>query len=251
MKENYTHITLVLDKSGSMQTILKDTLGGFNAFLAGQKETAKEGDTFSLLQFSTDQNFTYKLARIQDVAELTNKTYIPAGGTALLDAAADTIRDLGKHFASLKESDRPGKVIFVILTDGEENASHRTTKDMLNALITEHTNIWKWEFVFLGANQNAIAEAAKYGIAAGSSLTFGANKLGVAGTYESLTRSLNTFKAAPQGVGYAASGASFTLSERTASMGGNIPIVSAGDAAAPSVNVTVNLSTSGAPVATP
>lgn len=220
MKEGYTHISLVLDKSGSMRTILGDTIGGFNTFLVGQKETAKEGDTFSLLQFSTTQEYTYKLAHIQDVQELNDKNFKPSGGTALLDAVADAIRDLGKHFASIEENQRPSKVIFVILTDGGENSSERTTRGALNELITEHTKVWKWEFIFLGANQDAIQEAATFGIHARSSMTFGANKRGVSSTYESLTRSINTFKVAPAGMNYADSGAAFTVDERSASMGG-------------------------------
>ena len=220
MREGYTHITVLLDKSGSMASILKDTLGGFNTFLKGQKETAKEGDTFSLIQFSTDYITTFKNARIKDVHDLTEAVYKPMGGTALLDAAVRTIKEQGEFFASIKESDRPSKVIFLMITDGEENASKNATKAQLKTLIQEHTNVWKWEFVFIGANQDAIQEAAHYGIAAASAMSFGASKEGVTATFSNLTRSLNTYKEAPVGLNYASSGAAFTAEERLTSMGG-------------------------------
>jgi hypothetical protein len=237
MKEGYTHIAVVLDKSGSMDKIKDDTIGGFNTFLKGQQETAQPGDTFSFVQFSgssrnsgygsyyrTDEGpiykFLYKNADIKTVKELTGKTFVPGGGTPLLDTLGDIIKDTGTFLASLKEEERPSKVIFVIITDGEENTSARFSKAQVKELITEHTGIWKWEFVFIGANQDAIAEAGNYGILMTNSMSYATNKAGVDETYKSLTRSLNTFKAAPVGMNYAASGAAFTAEERVASFGG-------------------------------
>lgn len=246
MKEGYTHITVLLDKSGSMDLIRKDTLGGFNSFLKSQKETAKEGDTFTLVQFSTDYVTTFKNTRIQDVHDLTEAAYIPRGGTALLDAAVRTIKEQGEFFASIKESDRPSKVIFLMITDGEENSSTSATKAQLKTLIQEHTNVWKWEFVFIGANQDAIQEASNYGIAAASAMSFGANKRGVEDTFINLTRSLNTYKSAPVGMNYAASGAAFTAEERITSMGNPNP---APDASVPLVatpgSYSANVSSTG------
>jgi hypothetical protein len=225
MKEGYTHISVVLDSSGSMATILEDTIGGFNTFLKGQKETAKEGDTFTFVKFSSGTppyQFHYKNADIKKVHKLTNKTFIPSGGTALLDTLGATIKDLGSHLASLPEEERPAKVIFVIITDGEENSSHLYNKTQIKNLITEHTNTWKWEFVFLGANQDAIQEAHQYGISTLNSMSYGANEIGIKSTYDSLTRSLNTYKSAAVGATYASSGAAFTNAERTASMGSEV-----------------------------
>jgi hypothetical protein len=223
MKENKTHITFVLDSSGSMDPIKKDTIGGFNSFLKGQKETAKEHDTFSFVTFSSNYglevvpyNFVYKNAKIKDVPDLNSKTYRPNGGTALLDTLGDTIKDLGAYFASLNEEDRPSKVVFVILTDGEENASRKFNKTQINNLITEHTGTWKWEFVFLGANQNAIHEAASYGISQHNAMDFGTSKAEFDSTYNILTRSLNTYKSSAVGLNYAESGAAFTAEERIA-----------------------------------
>jgi hypothetical protein len=221
MKDGYTHITVVLDSSGSMDLIKNDTLGGFNSFLNGQKETAKDWDTFSFVKFSSGTipySFAYKNAKIKDVPVLTGNSWRPSGGTALLDTLGDTIKDLGAFFNSLKEEDKPSKVIFVIITDGEENSSTRFNKSQIKALITEHNSIWKWEFVFLGANQDAIAEASHYGIAMNNSMSYGANEVGVRSAYSTLTRSLNEFKASPQGMSYAASGG-ITAADRVGAMG--------------------------------
>ena len=238
MKEGYTHINFLLDQSPSMSTIREETIQGFNLFLKGQQETAQPEDTFTLSVFSRDHAYRYKMARISDVQPLSDKTYNPGGGgTALLDSAAESIRDLGKHLSSLKEEDRPSKVIFVILTDGEENCSRSTTKIQLNQLITDHTNTWKWEFVFLGANQDAIKEAAQYGIGLHSAMTFAATREGITAGYESINRSLNTYKVAPVGVNFVTSGAAFTDAERTSSMGGTPPSANV------SVDVTVKTGT--------
>jgi hypothetical protein len=227
MKNDYTHITVLLDSSGSMLDIKKDTIGGFNGFLEGQQETSKPWDTFSFVKFSsgvTPYNFVYKNAKIRDVPKLTEKSWVPVGGTALIESAVETIKDLGAFLSSLREEDRPSKVIFVIITDGEENSSKYTyTKQQLNNLITEHTGIWKWEFVFLAANQDAIKAAAEYGIPSFNSMSYGANELGTKSVFSSLTRSLNAYKSADVGVTFAASGAAFTTEERVASMGGVDP----------------------------
>jgi hypothetical protein len=226
MKKGYTHIEVVLDASGSMDLIKKDTIGGFNSFLEGQKETASVGDTFTFTTFSSGYGGAppwkniYKNARISDVPPLTNSTYKCNGGTALLDTLGDSIKYLGAFLHQLPEEQRPSKVVFVILTDGEENSSHSYSKHNINAMIKTQTDDYKWEFVFLGANQDAIQVGATIGIAAASSMSYGANEIGVKSTFESLTRSLNTYKAAPVGMNFAASGAAFTVGERSASMGG-------------------------------
>lgn len=245
MKEGYTHITVVLDKSGSMAAIKSDTIGGFNTFLKGQQETAKDFDTFTFVQFSGDSgfnrvtaapfyshvgvaeptsqiyNFVYKNARIKDAKELTDKTFVPSGGTPLLDTLGDTIMDLGKHLDNLPEEEKPSRVVFVIITDGEENTSKRYSKTAIKNLISEQSKTWKWEFVFLGANQDAIVEARNYGIDAFHAMSYGTSSAAVEKTYSSLTRSINTLKVAPVSMNFVDSGATFTVAERAASMTGD------------------------------
>lgn len=226
MKEGRTHIEFVLDASGSMDVIKKDTIGGFNTFLRGQKETAKKGDTFTFTTFSSNYGgacpwkYIYRNADIAEVPELNPHTYLCCGGTALLDTLGDTINDLGAFLRNLQEKDRPSKVVFVILTDGEENASTRFSKHAINTMIKDQTDKWKWEFVFLGANQDAIAVGHSYGISALNSMSYAANEVGVKSTFDAVTRSLNTYKNADIGASFASSGAVFTSAERSASMGG-------------------------------
>lgn len=210
MKKGYTHITVVLDKSGSMASILSDTLGGFNTFLKGQKESAKDGDTFTLVQFSTGvPECQYKNADISKIPDLNALNYYPGGGTALLDCLGDTINELGSHLRSLKEKDRPETVVFAIITDGEENSSIRFNKNQINELISKQRDVYKWNFTFLGANQDAIQEAAKYGIQSIYAMSYGTSKKEIGSTYDSLTRSVNAMKVG----NFVAAG--YTVEERT------------------------------------
>jgi hypothetical protein len=217
-----THITVVLDDSGSMDMILNDTLGGYNTFVREQKKSAKPGDTFSLVTF---KGYTHRNVNISTVEELTTKTYKPNGGTPLLDTLGNSILELGQYLSSLNEEDRPAKVLFVIITDGEENASREYSKVEIKEKITHQSDVYKWEFVYLGANQDAIKEGAKYGISSLNSMSFGANKHGLASTYDVLTRSVNNFKAASVGTSYAAS-SGITAEDRTKMMGGEANVSS-------------------------
>lgn len=171
MDQNYTHISVVLDRSGSMSSIMTDTIGGFNQFLKDQK-AVKSKATFSLLQFDTEFQEDYIGKDIQEVPELTDKTFVPRGMTALLDAIGHTINKTGEWLKNIPEAIRPGKVVFVILTDGAENSSHEFSKSQIFDMIKKQTDVFKWGFVFLGANQDAIQEAHGLGIFGSNSLTY-------------------------------------------------------------------------------
>lgn len=212
-----THITVVLDDSGSMDMILTDTLGGYNTFVREQKKTAKPGDTFSLVTF---KGYLHRNVNISTVEELTTQTYKPRGGTPLLDTLGNSILELGQHFSEMKEEDRPSKVLFVIITDGEENASREYTRDEVKTKITHQTDKYKWEFVYLGANQDAIKQGHNYGIGMNNSMSYGTNKKGLGATYDVLTRSVNNFKASPLGSTYAAT-SGVTEEVRASMMGGD------------------------------
>jgi uncharacterized protein YegL len=163
MKENYTHISFVLDRSGSMQSMLNDAIGGFNAFLAEQQAFPGEA-TFTLAQFDNIYELIYPFANLQDVKPLTKETFVPRGSTALLDAIGKCIIETGKHLAATPEPARPEKVLFVILTDGEENSSREFDLHKINELITHQQDVYQWQFIFLAANQDAIASASRLGI---------------------------------------------------------------------------------------
>lgn len=193
MKQGYTDIVVVLDRSGSMGSIKDDTIGGFNQFLKEQKETPGEA-TITLAQFDDQYEVVFQAANVKNTEPLTDKTFIPRGTTALLDAIGRTIQDTGKRYEALNESERPEKVVFVIITDGYENASHKFTADKVNEMIQHQRDVYKWEFVFLGANQDAITSAAKLGISAANALTYGANSQGVGASFRSVSRNISSYR---------------------------------------------------------
>ena len=171
MKQDYTEIAIVLDRSGSMASIKTDTIGGFNEFLKTQQAVPGEA-RLSLIQFDHEYERVYIGLPIQDAKPLDETSFVPRGQTALLDAIGITIVELGQRLAAMPEAERPGKVVFVILSDGYENHSKEYSKQKILELIKQQSEVYKWEFVYLGANQDAIAEAGQLGIVAANALTF-------------------------------------------------------------------------------
>ena len=137
MKKDYTHISLVLDRSGSMDSVKADTIGSFNTFLKEQKENPKEC-TFTLVQFDNEYEIIHDFVSLKKSKNLTEKTFVPRGMTALYDAIGRTINSVGQKLADMSEEDRPERVIFVVLTDGEENSSKEFHRDQINEIIRFH-----------------------------------------------------------------------------------------------------------------
>jgi hypothetical protein len=172
-RADYTHISLLLDRSGSMAAVADDTIGGFNEFVAQQQK--QPGDcTLTLVQFDSGdpQEVVHDRIALQAVPPLTRNTFQPRGGTPLLDAMGQLIDRTGAGLAAIPEPDRPGRVIVVILTDGHENASTGFTRDQIFAMIRHQQDVYAWQFIFLGANQDAIEEARALGIARDKALTY-------------------------------------------------------------------------------
>lgn len=182
MDNNYTHISVLLDRSGSMGIIQNDTIGGFNKFLQDQKKVSSKA-TISLIQFDNLYEEVYVGKDLKEASELTTATFTPRGGTALLDAIGKTIIKTGEWLTNIPEAIRPGKVVFVIITDGEENQSHEFTRNRIFEMIKHQTDQYKWGFVFLGANQDAIQVGASYGIARGSSWTYSHTGVGASDAF--------------------------------------------------------------------
>ena len=158
MNNNLTHIAFILDRSGSMDSIAKEAIGGFNAFI---EEQIKEPGTakLSLILFDHEYSPLITSANLDDIPPLTEETYVPRGMTALLDAMGRTIDDLGKELAALPESERPEQVIVVTLTDGYENSSHDYTQAKVAELIKLQRETYNWEFIFLGADVESVEYA--------------------------------------------------------------------------------------------
>ena len=192
MKNNYSDLTLVLDRSGSMSSIAEETISGFNEFVDNQKRLPVEA-SFSLVQFDDVYELVHDGIPIQDVPLLDNHTFVPRGSTALLDAIGKTIDDVGKRLASLDEDQRPEKVVVVIITDGQENSSTHYNISDINKKISHQRNAYKWEFLFLGANQDAIATAVNVGIRSSGALSYAATPEGTTSAYRSIGRTIETF----------------------------------------------------------
>ena len=197
MKQNYTDITIILDRSGSMATIAADTMGGLNTFIKDQRETPGEA-TFTLVQFDDIDPYEVMVnhTNMKDVKDITNFT--PRGNTPLLDAIGKGIVKTGEKLAAMAEENRPEKVIFVIITDGAENSSREYSKAQIKDLITKQTNEFKWEFVFLAANQDAIQVGAGLGVGASNSMTYAANTVAVGATFSALSNNTRSYRGGSQ-----------------------------------------------------
>lgn len=192
-KENFTSINVIVDASGSMAGLSHDTIGNFNAFLKEQKEFPGEA-VFTLCTFNTDYRLPHDFVKLASVPNLDSKTYVPQGGTALLDAMGTTIDSVGRKLAALPEEERPSKVIFLIITDGHENSSHRYSAAQIKSMVEHQKDVYSWEFVFMGANIDAIAAGTNLGISAQNTLNYAATSAGTADLYKSISSSMNTYR---------------------------------------------------------
>lgn len=194
MNSQLTELTFILDRSGSMESMAGAAIEGFNFFLAAQQNAPGQA-RLTLVLFDDEYLVPVQSLPVAEVLPLDHETFVPRNSTALLDAIGRTIDELGARIAGLPESARPGKVIVAILTDGLENASHRETWQSVSARIRHQTEKYAWEFLFLGANQDAIATAALLHIASGNAATYYADGIGMRGTARSISRKAAALRA--------------------------------------------------------
>lgn len=176
MKAHLTDITLVVDRSGSMEEIRSDAEGGVNAFVKAQVNEPGEA-LLTLVQFDTEYEFVHRGVPVQDVPDYTLS---PRGMTALLDAVGRAINETGERLSKMRELDRPGLVVFVVMTDGHENSSQEFTKSRIKKLIERQQSQYNWHFTFLGANQDAFEEAGGIGISPAGVAQYAADKVAAA-----------------------------------------------------------------------
>lgn len=189
MKNQTTDIILVLDRSGSMQSIKEQTISGFNEFLSDQKIN-NPGATITLVQFNHQYELLYEGRKVKHAALLNTLTYEPGGMTALLDAIGKTIQLTRQRHKQTPKKKRPAKVVFVIITDGYENSSTVFTRKEIFDKIRKMEDKQGWEFVYLGANQDAIHEAAHFGIHHKKAMTFAADAAGARDMFKAVAYSL-------------------------------------------------------------
>lgn len=179
MKDS-TYIAILLDRSGSMGDIKDDTISGFNCFLREQK-AAGDNATLTLVQFDTEStDVVHESKPILEVPDLNHDTFQPRGGTPLLDALGQTIDSTGRALAAIPESKRPNKVVFVVITDGQENSSRHFSKVRIKEMIDHQSSKYDWKFVYLGANQDAFDEAGGVGIAVANAANYAPARMQVA-----------------------------------------------------------------------
>ena len=194
MKKNLTELVFILDRSGSMAGLEGDTIGGFNAMIEKQKNEPGEAYVSTVL-FDNESSVIHDRVDIQKVAPMTRADYYVRGCTALLDAVGKAIQHIGNVHKYAREEDRPEKTLFVITTDGMENASREYTYDRLKLLIQRQKDKYGWEFLFLGANIDAAKEAARFGIGADRAANYHADRQGTAVIYEAVSEAVCNVRA--------------------------------------------------------
>lgn len=192
-----TLIAILLDRSGSMQSIKSDTEGGFDAYIEQQREVPKQIEV-TLAQFDTEYELVYAN---RPLAQVPNLRLQPRGMTALYDAVGRLITDVGAELAARREEDRPSTVIVVVLTDGHENSSREWSHPDVRSLITQQQEAWNWTFLFLGANMDAVAIGTDLGFAPGSSITYSAGSEGVSGVFSAASAYSARLQSAPGSTG--------------------------------------------------
>ena len=189
MKKNLTELVFILDRSGSMAGLEKDTIGGFNARIEKQRGDPGEA-LISTVLFDNETEVIHDRIPLDRVPALTEKEYFVRGCTALLDAVGGAIHHIGTVHKYAREEDRPEKTLFVITTDGMENASHFYTYDQAKAMIQRQQEKYGWEFLFLGANIDAAREAARFGIRADRAANYYADSVGTEVVYEAVNEAV-------------------------------------------------------------
>ncbi len=194
MKKNFTELVFILDKSGSMHGLEPDTIGGFNSMIEKQKR--EEGTAVvSTILFSDESRVIHDRVSLDEIKPLTEKEYSVGGCTALIDAIGGAIHHIGNIHKYARNEDVPEHTMFVITTDGMENASRRYSSDKVKQMIERQKEKYGWEFLFLGANIDAVETAKRFGISSDRAVKYVSDKEGTALNYEILNQAISVVRA--------------------------------------------------------
>ena len=193
MKKNLTEMVFILDKSGSMSGLEADTIGGFNGMIEKQKK--EEGEALvSTVLFSDESVVLHDRVDLAKIEPMTDRQYYVGGCTALIDAIGGAIHHSGNVHKYAREEDRPEHTIFIITTDGMENASRHYTSDRVKAMVQRQKEKYGWEFLFLGANIDAVETAARFGINEDRAVTSHCDPIGQSLNYEEISKAVRTVR---------------------------------------------------------
>lgn len=199
MKKDLTELVFILDRSGSMAGLEADTIGGFNSMINKQKKEPGEALVSTVL-FNSSSQVIHDRVDIAKIGPMTDREYYVGGCTALVDAVAGAIHHIGNVHKYARKEDVPEHTMFVITTDGMENASHTYTSDQLKKMITRQKEKYGWEFLFLGANIDAVETAKRYGIGRDRAVNYHSDRKGTALNYEVLSEAISSVRcSAPLG----------------------------------------------------
>ena len=192
-KNNITELVFILDRSGSMAGREADTVGGFNAMI--EKQRKETGECYvSTVLFDHVSEVLHDRVKLTDISPLTDRDYTVRGSTALIDALGSAIHHIGNIHKYARAEDVPARTMFVITTDGMENASHRYTSEQVKAMIERQKEKYGWEFLFIGANMDAVQTAARYGIDSSRAVNYNADGKGTHILYESVSKAVSRMR---------------------------------------------------------
>ena len=193
-KNNLTELVFILDRSGSMSGLESDTIGGFNAMIAKQKK--EDGEAYvSTVLFDNVSEVLHDRVLLKDIPKMTEKDYTVRGCTALIDAIGGTIKHIRNIHKYARPEDVPAHTMFIITTDGQENASHRFSSDEVKKMIEHQKADYGWEFLFIGANIDAVETAARFGIERNRAVNYNADSKGTQILYETLSAPICAMRA--------------------------------------------------------
>ena len=193
-ENNITELVFIIDRSGSMAGLEADTIGGFNAMI--EKQRKEEGECFvSTVLFDNISEVLHDRVRLSEISPMTDKEYTVRGSTALIDALGGAIHHIGNVHKYARREDVPAHTMFIITTDGMENASHKYSGERVKRMIQRQKEKYGWEFLFIGANIDAVETAARYGIDRDRAVNYNADKEGTRVVYESVSKAVCNVRA--------------------------------------------------------
>jgi hypothetical protein len=191
--KDWTEIVFIIDKSGSMGNLIGDTIGGFNAFLEQQRALGDNARVTTVL-FDNEISYLHSYKNIKHVNKMTREDYKPYGSTSLLDAIGIAIKNTNANIDEYEDKDVPSHIVFVVITDGEENTSSKFTKDKIKNMVRHQQRFHDWKFFFLGANIDSFAEAGSLGFSSTYTSNYTANSGGVDSAYWAVSQAVNNIR---------------------------------------------------------